>query len=71
MTNKMNLLSSDEPKSKKDKKKKKKKRKGRKGGGSSEEETVPRPSVDTTTGEMPEVRVFVHCFLLLNYPHPS
>ena len=54
------FFSSDEPTSKKDKRnKKKKKRKGRKGGRSSEEETVPRPSVDTTTGEMPEVCVCV------------
>jgi len=54
---KKNLLSSDEPKSKKDNKKKKEKRKSRKGRGSSEMETVLQPSVDTTTGEMPEVCV--------------
>ena len=40
--------------SEKKKKKKKRGRKGRRGGDSSEEEHVPRPTVDTSMGEMPE-----------------
>lgn len=41
------------PPSKK-KKKKKRGKKGRRGDDSSEEEHVPRPTVDTSMGEMPE-----------------
>ena len=49
--------STEEPKaspSQKKKKKKKRGKKGRRGDDSSEEEHVPRPTVDTTMGEMPE-----------------
>lgn len=49
-------FSAEEPKVKTSSKKKKKKRgkKGRRGDDSSEDEHVPRPSVDTSMGEMPE-----------------